>query len=126
MSQRRGILFRTVAELYREHGEELLLAYVLHDASGAAARLMVELGTDLAWSTAAAGGLAAELAAWAATGGDQTPRTFVEQRWHGQTAAYRAYVTDLLERDIPEGGETERAVRESIQRLRLARRVQPD
>jgi len=29
-----------------------------------------------------------------------------------------------LERDIPDGGETERAVRESMERLRQARRMQ--
>ena len=36
----------------------------------------------------------------------------------------RAFVTDLLERDIPAGGETERTVRDAMQRLRLASRVQ--
>jgi len=120
------IRFRTLTGVRREHVEAVLLAHVLRDATGAAARLLADLGADLDWSTPAAARLAAELAAWRSAGGPDTPRTFVEQRWHAEDASYRAYVTDLLERDVPEGGETERAVRESIQRLRLARRVHHD
>lgn len=116
--------FRTLTKLHREHVESVLLAHVLQDGSGAAARLLAELGADLPWSTPQAAALAAELAAWAATAPQQTPRDFVEQRWHEQDNAYRAYVTDLLARNIPPRGETERAVRESLQRLRGDRRAQ--
>ncbi|HOX25078.1 MAG TPA: DNA primase [Candidatus Krumholzibacteria bacterium] len=122
----RRVRFRTLTGVRREHVEAVLLAHVLRDSSGAAVRLFAELGADLDWSTPAAAELAAELAAWPAAPGGDSPRSFVESRWHARAAGYRAYVTDLLERDMPEGGETERAVRESVARLRLARRVHQD
>ncbi len=113
--------FRTLTGLNRGHVEAVLLAHVLHDDSGAAARLLRELGADLAWSTPVAAELVEELAAWTELAGEAAPRVFVTQRWHAKAAAYRAYVTDLLARDIPPRGETERAVRESLQRLRAFR-----
>lgn len=110
--------FRTLTGVRRDIIEATLLAHVLHDETGAAARLLLELGGDLEWSTPLAVTLAGELAAWGAAASDLPPHAFVEQRWHEQGQEYRAFVTDLLARDIPPRGETERAVRESLQRLR--------
>jgi DNA primase len=120
----RRTTFRTMTGVRRDHVEAVLLAHVLRDGTGAAARLLVAEGEDLDFTTPAGESLARELAIWNEEGGDLSPRTFIEQRWHDQDAGYRAFVTDLLEQDIPEGGETDRAVRESMARLRLARRIQ--
>jgi len=116
--------FRTFTNVRRDHVEAVLLSHVVGDDSGAAARLLIDEGSDLDdWSIAAAATLVAELVDWRKTGGEQSPRLFVAARWHVQTADYRAFVTDLLEREIPEGGETERTVRDEMQRLRQARRM---
>ena len=120
----RRATFRTMTRVRSEHVESVLLAHVLRDESGRAASLLVNEGQDLTWSSEAAGVLFAELAIWCSQPNSPAPRDFVEQRWHDQSGGYRAYVTDLLEQDIPEGGEMERAVRESMQRLRQARGVQ--
>lgn len=115
--------FRTLTGLNRAHVEAVLLAHVLLDDTGNAAKLLMELGTDLNWSDSNAAALAAELSAWPEGSDGDSPRTFIERRWHERDSSYRAYVTDLLERDIPPRGETERAVRESVQRLRPFRGV---
>jgi DNA primase len=113
--------FRKLTIINRPHIEAVLLAHALRDGSGAGARLLAAEGAELAWSRPEAATLAAELAAWTAAGVKETPRTFVENRWHTREGPYRGFVTDLLERDIPEGGETERAVRDAIARLHQAR-----
>jgi DNA primase len=122
--QPRPRAFRTFTVVKREHVEAVLLAHVLRDETGTAARLLLEDGHDLQWSTADATTLASELAAWRDQAPDQSPDRYIVQRWHDHPASYRALVTDLLEREVPAGGETERAVREAMQRLRLALRVQ--
>lgn len=115
--------FRTLTGLKREHVESVLLAHVLQDDSGAMVRLLLTIGGDLEWSHPAATALVGELAVWPQAGDGLAPRAFIEQRWHARDAAYRAYVTDLLAQDIPPQGETERAVRESAQRLQPFRRA---
>jgi DNA primase len=116
--------FRTFTIVKRDHVEAVLLTHVLRDESGTAARLLVDEGQDLEWSTADATTLASELADWRREAPDRSPEDFIVQRWHARDGSYRAFVTDLLEREIPAGGETERVVREAMQRLRLARRMQ--
>ncbi|MFO7610532.1 MAG: hypothetical protein R6X35_15315, partial [Candidatus Krumholzibacteriia bacterium] len=116
--------FRTLTGLHRSHVEAVLLAHVLQDKTGAAARLLLDLGAGLTWSTGPSAILVEELGVWSQEGGRTPPRDFIEQRWHVQDAAYRKHVTDLLARDIPPDGETERAVRESLQRLRETRGAQ--
>ena len=116
--------FRTLTGLHRAHVEAVLLAHVLQDKTGAAVRLLLDLGADLTWSTGPSAILVEELGVWSQEGGRMPPRDFIEQRWHVQDAAYRKHVTDLLARDIPPDGETERAVRESLQRLRETRGAQ--
>ena len=113
--------FRKLTVINRPHIEAVLLAHALRDGSGAGARLLAAEGAGLSWSRPEAATLAAELAAWVEAGVKETPRTFVENRWHAREGQYRGFVTDLLERDIPEGGETERAVRDAIARLLQAR-----
>jgi len=115
--------FRKLTGVQTSHVESVLLAHVLRDTSGQAVRLLLEEAGDLPWSHPAAERLLAELQAWAAQGAGQDPATHVQSRWHAHDGAYRAYIIDLLDKDIPEGGETERAVRESLERLRLARRA---
>ena len=116
--------FRKLTVVRAEHVESVLLAHVLDDESGRAARVLLAEGGDLEWAQPAAATLYGELQAWADGDGGQTPSTHVQAHWHLQDGAYRAFVTDLLAQDVPEGGETERVVRESMDRLRLARRVQ--
>lgn len=115
--------FRKLTGVQVSHVESVLLAYVLRDTSGSCVRLLLEEAGDLPWSHPAAERLLEELRAWAAQGAGQDPATHVQSRWHAHDAAYRAYVIDLLDKDILEGGETERAVRESLGRLRLAKRA---
>ncbi len=121
--------FRTLTVVNRDRVEAELLAHVMCDDTGVAARLLLEEGADLDWSTGDAATVVSELEAWRDASSDhsssiQSPQDFIAQRWHAQEASFRAFVTDLAEREIPAGGETERAVREAMQRLRLARRVQ--
>ena len=116
--------FRTFTTIKRDHVEAVLLSHVLRDESGAAARLLADEGADLDWSTGEAATLVAELVVWCETAPDRAPGDFIAQRWHAQEASFRSFVTDLLEREIPAAGETERAVREAMQRLRIAGRVQ--
>ncbi|MBD3220564.1 DNA primase [bacterium] len=115
--------FRKFTGVNIDHVATALLAQVLQDRSGAAARRLLDEGGDLTWTRPAARTLIDELVLWRDTADTEAPARFVEARWHAQDAEYRAYVTDLLEHDIPEGGDTERAVREAIERLRLAQRV---
>ncbi|MEZ4387502.1 MAG: DNA primase [Candidatus Krumholzibacteriia bacterium] len=115
--------FRKLTGVHAEAVEAVLLAHVLRDASGRAARLLLSEIGDLPLSHPAARILLAELADWAVDGAGLGPAAHIQARWHAHDGAYRAYVTDLLDKDIPEGGETERAVRESLERLRLARRA---
>jgi hypothetical protein len=110
-----------MTNLNRRHIETVLLSYVLLDDTGAAARLLLDIGSSIVWSTPGASELVQELSVWHDDGDGSTPRVFVQQRWHTKDPSYRMYVTDLLERDIPPRGETERAVRESVERLRLVR-----
>jgi DNA primase len=110
--------------VHAERVEQELLAQVLNDDAGAAGRLLMREAADLTWWHPAAVLLARELAAWDAAGSETAPRDWVRARWHDHDGAYRAYVTDLLARDIPEGGEIGRVVRDALERLRLARRVQ--
>ena len=115
--------FRTLTGVHRELVESVMFSHVLRDTTGQAARLLLDEARDVEWSHPAVAVLVAELDAWKQEDPAGSPRSFVEQRWHTQDGSYRAYITDLFERDIPEGGETERAVRESLERLRLAGRV---
>lgn len=116
--------FRKLTVVRAEHVETVLLAHVLDDASGAAARVLVAEGADLPWSRSAASELMTALQTWAAGDGSLTPAAHVQAHWHQHDGDYRAYITDLLAQDVPEGGETERVVRECMDRLRLARRTQ--
>lgn len=114
--------FRTFTVVHHEPIEAELFTYALRDRSGRAARALLAAGEGLAFQTPAASVLAAELAVWSRESGGLAPIDFVQQRWHGQDASYRGWVTDLLERqDIPEEGDFERAVRDSVERLRPAR-----
>lgn len=115
--------FRKLTGIHRDHVESVLFAHVLLDESGAAARLLLDLAGGMAWSGAEAAQLYTELEAWQDAGGHDAPRAFVESRWHEHSSAYRRFVTDAVSRDIPPGGENERAVRESLERLRAAGRV---
>lgn len=116
--------FRKFTAVNTDHVATELLAQVLADASGAAARQLLAAADGIAWTRPQARLLIDELRAWAEAGGADTPIRFIEARWHAQDASFRAFVTDLLEHDIPGGGDTERAVREAIERLRLAQRSQ--
>lgn len=115
--------FRKLTGVQTLHVEAVLLAHVLRDRTGQAARLLLAEVGDLPWSHPAGQRLLRELQDWAEQGAGQDPATHVQAHWHAHDAAYRAYVIDLLDQDIPEGGETERAVRECLERLRLARRA---
>ncbi len=114
--------FRTFTGIRRDHVEAVLLAHVLGDDTGAAAHVLLAEGAGLAWSPLAMV-LVGDLETWRREGAEQPPRAFVTGRWYEREGNYRNYVTDLLDREVPAGGENERAVREAIQRLRLAERA---
>ena len=90
----------------------------------AAGSFLAERG-DLRLATSAGENLAAELAAWQDEQGPRgsDPAAFVQSRWHGENDAdYRAYVTDVLAKEgVPDKTDFERAVQESLQRLRQGR-----
>jgi DNA primase len=117
--------FRTLRAVDTAEVERVLFAHILRDASGLAARTFLAERGALAFSSAAAERLAAELAAWAeATGSTgRDPARYVEEHWYGDDdVAYRSYVTDVLTKEgIPDQTDFERAIRESLERLRLGR-----
>jgi DNA primase len=116
---------RSLRTVDAEEIERVLFAHVLRDVSGLAARAFLAERGDLSLATAAGEKLADELAAWAADQGELAtdPAAFVQGRWHGENEAdYRAYVTDVLAKEgIPDQTDFERAVHESLQRLRQGR-----
>lgn len=120
---RRRQKFRKLTGVQTLYVEAVLLAYVLRDRTGQAARLMLAEVGDLPWSHPAGQRLLQELQNWSEDGSGHDPATHVQGNWGDEDEAYRDYVQDLLDQDIPEGGETERAVRECIERMRLARRA---
>jgi DNA primase len=111
--------------------EKVLFAHVLRDGSGLAARTFLADRDGLPLSHAAAERLARELEAWQAEQGSDAsdPAAFVRQRWYGDDDGddtYRAYVTDVLAKeDVPDETDFARAVKESLERLRLGRGAEP-
>ncbi|MBM4131057.1 DNA primase [bacterium] len=96
-----------------------MLAHALRDETGAAARELAAAG-ELPGLEPAAATLAAEIRTWSASPG-ATPgvREWVLSRWNGVgDAAYRGYVTRLLDReDIPARTDHVRVVTDCLARL---------
>ena len=103
--------------------EAEMLAHVLKDESGQAARTFLAERADLKLRTATAGELAAELEAWAATG-DSGPRVppkeFVLGRWNTVGGSeYRGFVSRLLEKEEnPDQTDFVKVIRDCLGRLR--------
>ena len=96
-----------------------MLAHALRDESGAAARELAAAG-ELPGLEPAAATLAAEIGTWAADpAGGPGVREWVLSRWNGVgDAAYRGYVTRLLDReDIPAHTDHARVVTDCLARL---------
>ena len=96
-----------------------MLAHSLRDETGAAARELAAAG-ELPGLDPAAATLAAEIGLWAAVpAGGPGVREWVLSRWNGVgDAAYRGYVTRLLDReDIPAHTDHVRVVTDCLVRL---------
>lgn len=110
---------RSLAAVQVERIAGDMLAHALRDETGAAARELAAAG-ELPGLEPAAATLAAEIRAWA--GGPATSpgvREWVLSRWNGVgDAAYRGYVTRLLDReDIPARTDHLRVVTDCLARL---------
>ncbi len=97
-----------------------LLAHVLRDETGSAARALQSRADQVAWPHGQAAALAAELALWSTEGRGQQPREFVTSRWNLQgDARYRGYVSRLINReDIPAQTDFTKVVEDCLGRLR--------
>jgi DNA primase len=112
--------FLSLAAINRPRIEATLLAHVLRDPTGEAARLMLELISAESFSTPEAEALRQELALWwkDPAGPDLPPAQFVQDRWHQKGGSFQKYVSDLLTQEIvPEKTDFTRVVRDCLGRL---------
>ncbi|MCB1185244.1 hypothetical protein KDM41_17630 [bacterium] len=97
-----------------------MLAHIMQDDSGEAARIFLAERGDLAMHQAPAAVLADELAAWRDAGSHASPRRYVEDRWNlAGDGAYRGFVSRLINReDRPANTDFTKVVRDCLGRLR--------
>ncbi len=102
--------------------ERDLLAHVLRDATGRAARTLLAEDGEECCGTPQARDLCRALTRWAAEAGDVPPGRWVQDHWHQADGSYRNYVSDLLTReDVPEQTDFVKVVRDALARLRQSR-----
>jgi DNA primase len=97
-----------------------MLAHIMGDDSGDAARVFLAERGDLPLHQPAAAILADELAAWRDAGAAGPPRRYVLDRWNTSgDGAYRGYVSRLISKeDRPESTDFTRVVRDCLGRLK--------
>jgi hypothetical protein len=117
---------RTFTRVNRPAIEATLLAHVLRDASGAAARLLLAEGESELFSSPAAIRLWQELVTWQETTTDEheiSPARFVQDRWHTQEGSFREYASELMTKEVvPEQTDFAKVVRDCLKRLQDDRR----
>jgi len=113
---------RSFTTIDRPRIETTLLAHVLRDSSGEAAKLLVTDAGQESFSSPEADILFQELIRWqetSASGKSITPAQFVQDRWHNQGGDYRKFVSDLLINEaVPNQADFNRVVRDCLSRLR--------
>ena len=107
--------------------EAEMLAHVLKDESGQAARIFLAERGDLLLRSAGASELAAELEAWAEAGDTGPlipPRDFILARWNtAGDREFRGFVSGLLEKEEnPDHTDFVKVIRDCLGRLRRSQR----
>ncbi|RKX33291.1 MAG: hypothetical protein DRP64_21040 [Verrucomicrobia bacterium] len=119
--------FRTFTNVRREHVEEVLFSHIVQDYTDAAINIFLDEGADLLrWSTEYARILAECLVAWRE---ENKYRPLSVERYlnagqYTHDGPYRLYLYGLLTRTIPDAGNTEQVVRDAMQRIRMANKME--
>jgi DNA primase len=117
---------RSFAAVNRPAIEKTLLAHVLRDESGEAARILIKEGGEHLFTSTAAVEIFRELGLWRREqppGAALRPARFIQDRWHDKSQVYREFVSGLLTLEvIPDQTDFARVIKDCLARLDSDRR----
>ena len=104
--------------------EATLLAHVLRDETGQAARTLLELAGGYQWASMEARTLVADLRDWQASHADGGPIGWLLAHWRGRPDPYRRFVHRFRsDETVPLTADFPRVIRDCFRRLRGDKRA---